>query len=228
MPNTTPAQRITRALGGCLNTAFEDKRVVTVVMVAIIAATVAAFVSSDQSTKDFLRVGPSPQTKILGIKIDSWAKWQLAIALGTLITVINDFISVSLGPFFINTILDPKERKLPYSKFTCIVIHIVRSVYSHVFSLLGLSMMLSQVDFWAVKSSSDLVVGTFGLLKYIEHKEYCPSSAAAGQQQAEDLRDIELETPLISGGRKDADNAAAPRPLGFSPPTAYLFEYTPS
>jgi hypothetical protein len=109
----------------CLNTAFEDKRVVTVVMFVIIVATIIAFLATDQSTNDFLRIGPSPQTKILGIKIDSWEKWQLAIVFGTLITFINDFISVALGPFFINTILDPKETRLPYSKFTCLVIHVV-------------------------------------------------------------------------------------------------------
>ncbi len=79
--------------------------------------------------------------------------------------------------------------------------------------------MLSQADFWAVKSSSDLIVGTFGLLKYIEHKQYSPQFYAqqknhpqTGTEDSEinDLGDIELDTPLINRQPQSPTSSSQP------------------
>lgn len=66
-----------------------------------------------------------------------------------------------------------QEKNLPYAKKTCVAISFVKSLYQHVFSVLTLSMLLAQVDFFLVRTCADLIVTTIGTFLYIKDKNIC-------------------------------------------------------
>jgi len=71
-------------------------------------------------SSDFVRFGPSDNTYLLSMKIDTWTKWSMVCFYVFMNTAINSFVDESMGPWIQNTVQDHKNKFIPYTKTTCI------------------------------------------------------------------------------------------------------------
>jgi len=120
---------------------------------------------------DFIRVGPSETTKLMSLTIRTWNDWFMVACASFLSSIVNDFFSDSLGPWFLNTVQDQKTRYLPYSKLTCFVILQLYSIYCAFMSVFSVGLMMSQVDFLLIRLSADLLVNSYTTFKFLRGKE---------------------------------------------------------
>lgn len=151
---------------------FEDKRLTSAVMCTWLAVVMYAYGLSDSGDVQnaFMNVGPSPQLVIMGIHVDSWNKWFMVTLFAFCNTAMNEFFSNSIDPWIINTLQDEKTTEIPYSKFTCILISQLWNVYCHCMSLVGISLLLAQVDLLVVRIVADVLVSTFAMTRFLTDK----------------------------------------------------------
>lgn len=154
-----------------LNAVFDDKRIAIGCLMVWLVIVLVAFNSIGLFHSEFIRLGPSPTTKIMSLTIDTWDKWFMVATASFTSTCFNDFFSDSLSPFFLNTIQDQKTKYLPYSKFTCYVILQLWSIYCGLMSIFSVGLLMSQIDFLLIRLVADLMVNTFTTFKFLHGKE---------------------------------------------------------
>ncbi len=59
---------------------------------------------------------------------------------------------------------------IPYSKLVCVGITLSYTVYCHAMSVVGIALLLSQVDFFFVRVLADLVVSAFAMTQFLRDK----------------------------------------------------------
>lgn len=187
-----------------LNAIFDDKRIAICCLMVWLVVVLLAFNSIGLFHSDFIRIGPSPTTKIMTLTIDTWHEWVMVAVASFTSTCFNDFFSDSLSPFFLNTIQDQKTRYLPYSKFTCYVILQLWSIYCALMSIFSVGLLMSQIDFLLIRLAADLMVNTFTTFKFLDGKEvnrrlyYAESHVAKANEMTEALSDTSEDRPFIS------------------------------
>ena len=157
---------------------FNDKRILTVFIALWSILCCVVFVGimlADESP--FLNFGPSTQTKLFGVLLDSWSKWWLVAIYTFVSTAIAAFASDSVVPWITNTIQDHKTKYIPYHKVTCLLIIQTFTFYGVTQSVIGLFVALTQVDFMLIRLFADVIVNhftTFWFLQYkiVDNKEY--------------------------------------------------------
>jgi hypothetical protein len=154
-----------------LDTLFDDKRIAISLMMCWLVIVLVGFSSIGLLHSDFIRVGPSESTKIMSLTIRTWNDWFLVAVASFLSSIVNDFFSDSLGPWFLNTVQDQKTRYLPYSKLTCYIVLQLYSVYCAFMSVFSVGLLMSQVDFLLIRLSADLLVNSYTTFKFLRGKE---------------------------------------------------------
>jgi hypothetical protein len=107
----------------------------------------------------------------MSLTIRTWNDWFLVAVASFLSSIVNDFFSDSLGPWFLNTVQDQKTRYLPYSKLTCYIVLQLYSVYCAFMSVFSVGLLMSQVDFLLIRLSADLLVNSYTTFKFLRGKE---------------------------------------------------------
>ncbi len=59
---------------------------------------------------------------------------------------------------------------IPYPKPVCIGITLLYTIYCHAMSLIGIALLLSQIDFFVVRVLADLTVTSFALTQFLRDK----------------------------------------------------------
>ena len=59
---------------------------------------------------------------------------------------------------------------IPYPKPVCIGITLLYTIYCHAMSLIGIALLLSQIDFFIVRVLADLAVTSFALTQFLRDK----------------------------------------------------------
>lgn len=154
-----------------LDTLFDDKRIAISLMMCWLVIVLIGFSSIGLLHSDFIRVGPSESTKIMSLTIRTWNDWFMVAVASFLSSIVNDFFSDSLGPWFLNTVQDQKTRYLPYSKLTCYIVLQLYSVYCAFMSVFSVGLLMSQVDFLLIRLSADLLVNSYTTFKFLRGKE---------------------------------------------------------
>ncbi len=155
-----------------LDILFDDKRIAISVMLIWLVVVLIGFSSIGLLHSDFIRIGPSESTKIMSLTIRTWSDWTMVACASFLSSIVNDFFSDSLGPWFLNTVQDQKTRYLPYSKFTCFVILQLYATYCAFMSVFSVGLLMSQVDFLLIRLSADLLVNSYTTFKFLRGKEF--------------------------------------------------------
>jgi hypothetical protein len=106
---------------------------------------------------NFLVLGPNSHNQLFGVKMDSWFKWWVTAIYTFVSTAIAVFASDALCPFFTNVIEDHKTIHIQYSKFTCLMIVQVFTIYGVIMSVIGMFVALTQVDFMFIRIAADLL-----------------------------------------------------------------------
>jgi hypothetical protein len=154
-----------------LDVLFDDKRIAIGLMMCWLVIVLVGFSSIGLLHSDFIRIGPSETTKIMSLTIRSWSDWFMVACASFLSSIVNDFFSDSLGPWFLNTVQDQKTRYLPYSKLTCYIILQLYSIYCAFMSVFSVGLLMSQVDFLLIRLSADLLVNSYTTFKFLRGKE---------------------------------------------------------
>lgn len=157
-------------LKGYLSLFFDDKRYTTCVMLLWLSCTI--FIVTFTSTEDntFLHVGPSNSTYVMGVHVNTWPRYYSVCLFAVISSLVHDFIDIAIDPWMINVIQDEKTTMLPYPKHVCLFICQSFSFYNHVMALFGISLLLSQLDFFIIRTTVDLFVGLYGTMKFMEKK----------------------------------------------------------
>lgn len=155
----------------CLEKLFNDQRLVSLgigVWSVLSAVVFGIIMLSDNSP--FLNFGPSPNTELFGVKLDTWWEWW-AVAIYTFVsTAIAAFSTDSVVPWITNTVQDHKNKFLPFSKLSCWVIIQVFTFYAVTQSVIGLFVALTQVDFMLIRLLADMLVNHFTTYWFLRHK----------------------------------------------------------
>ena len=153
---------------------FDDKRRTVCLLMAWLTTVLVVFKDIGLLDTKFMTFGPSPNTNFMGIKLDTWYKWNMVAAFTFINTSINDFMSDALSPWILNTITDHKTKYLPYSKLTCLAISQMWSIYCSIMGVFGLFLAMTQVDFLLIRMAADLTVNVYTNLKFMRNKVTCP------------------------------------------------------
>ena len=99
---------------------------------------------------NYMHVGPGEDTVFMGLKIDNWTKWSALAGFSFCNTCIQEFISNSLAPWFLNSLQDHKTKSIEYSHATCLWIVQIHCMYVHVMSIFALFLFFSQASPYSV------------------------------------------------------------------------------
>lgn len=151
---------------------FDDKRLLTFALFlwTLISSLVFIYIMIEDSS-NFLLFGPNKVNKLLGVHLDSWFKWWVTAVYTFISTAIAAFAGDSLLPFINNTIQDHKTEYIPYSKFTCLVIIQIFTVYAVIMSVIGMFVALTQVDFMLIRILADILVNHFTTYWFLRGKK---------------------------------------------------------
>jgi hypothetical protein len=150
---------------------FEDKRLMCIFLLCWLSAVLICFADLGVLKTDFMSLGPSDHTFVMGMAINSWYRWWWVAFFTFCSTAINDFVGDSIVPWIQNTVQDHKTRYLPYSKFTCWGITQAFSMYSCTMSIFGIFLLLSQLDFMLIRMLADSVVNLYTAYSFMRHKK---------------------------------------------------------
>jgi hypothetical protein len=123
-----------------------------------------------QDGSNFLLIGPNNRNQLFGVKMDSWFKWWVTAIYTFVSTAIAAFASDALCPFFTNVIEDHKTKHIPYSKFTCLMIVQIFTIYGVIMSVIGMFVALTQVDFMFIRIAADLLVNAHTTYYFLRGK----------------------------------------------------------
>jgi len=157
-----------------VNRLFNDKRLTSVVLITWMTMVLAIFSELGVMDSHFMKFGPGKHSKVMGVDLDSWYKWGCIAVFTFVSTAINSFVGDAIMPWIQNTVQDHKTRFLPYSKFTCIMITQIWTLYCCVMSVFALFVMLSQVDFLLIRICADLLVNVYTSLAFMKGKTVDP------------------------------------------------------
>jgi len=186
-----------------VDTVFEDKRIASVVLSVWLCTVIGVFKELGLFDSTYMSFGPSASTEFMTIKINTWGRWGLVACFTFLNTCMNDFFSDAISPWLLNTVIDHKGRYLNYPKSVCLLISQVWAVYCGVMSVLGLMIALSQIDFVLIRLLADLLVNTYTNLKFMQDKQYDPTSYYTmehGGASRHDARAFTIEEELEDRG----------------------------
>lgn len=152
---------------------FDDKRIVTVVLVCWLLAVLVVFKDIGLLDSKFMTLGPSNNTIFMGMVLNTWYRWGMVASFTFINTSINDFMSDALSPWILNTITDHKTRYIPYSKLVCLCITQIWSIYCNIMSVFSIFLAMSQIDFVLIRMVADLLVNAYTTTKFMRDKTFC-------------------------------------------------------
>ena len=173
---------------------FDDKRVLTAFIAlwtSVSAATFYYILLTDHSP--FLNFGPNKTTILMGVPLDTWTKWWCVATYTFVSTSIAAFASDAIVPWITNTIQDHKTQYIPYSKFTCLVIMQVFTIYAVLMSVIGMFVALSQIDFMFIRIAADLSVNHVTLFWFLRGKK---TDLERYREQQSELRPLHSDTKV--------------------------------
>ena len=98
-----------------LDTIWADKRICTVILLVWLVVVLVGFQSIDLFHSSFMRCGPSSETRILTMVINTWHRWWLVALASFFSTIMSDFMSDSISPWIINCIQASSQQTI----YTC-------------------------------------------------------------------------------------------------------------
>jgi len=191
---------------GCVDKLFDDKRLAVCILMTWLVIVVVLFKDIGLLDTKFMTVGPSTTAVFMGITLDTWYKWNMVATFTFINTSINDFMSDAISPWILNTITDHKTKYLPYSKWTCLWITQMWSVYCNIMSVFGLFLAMTQVDFVMIRMIADLTVNMYTNLKFMRNKVTSSERYHCGNSGSmEELHELSVFTDEPSSSRESGE-----------------------
>jgi len=157
-----------------IDTLFDDKRIITVVLMMWLVLVLAVFKEVGMLDSKFMTLGPSEGTQFMGMVLNTWYKWGLVAGFTFVNTSVNDFMSDAISPWILNTITDHKTKYIPYTKLTCLTITQFWGMYCNIMGVFSIFLAMSQIDFVLIRMVADLTVNAYTTSKFMRNKIHCP------------------------------------------------------
>ena len=122
----------------------------------------------------FVAFGPRDDLTFMHVRIDTYYKYNMLIAMIICHTFITDLIADSLVPHVLNVVQDTKNRYIPHRSRTYLLITTAWSIYCSVTQLFVIFIAFGQLDLLLVRLASDLFANFFTLNMYLDGKIYDP------------------------------------------------------
>lgn len=151
---------------------FDDKRLGIGFLFTWLIIVITVFYNIGLLSDQYMNIGPSNQTVFMHIVLDTWYKWGMVALFTALNTCINDFMSDAISPWLLNTVTDHKTQFLPYPKIQCLLISQMWTMYCGIMGVIGVMIILSQVDFVLIRLFCDLMVSFYTNYKFMQNKIY--------------------------------------------------------
>jgi hypothetical protein len=161
---------------GIIDTLFDDKRMGISFLMLWLILVLTLFYGIGLFSGQYMSVGPSQKTVFMHIVLDTWYKWGLVAFFTGVNTCINDFMSDAISPWLLNTVTDHKTKYLPYPKYQCLMISQLWTLYCGLMGVVGVMILLSQVDFVIIRLICDLMVSFYTNYKFMKDKIFDPHS----------------------------------------------------
>lgn len=153
-----------------LDAFFDDKRITITVLVVWFIIVWVLFSWLGIFTTSYMQIGPNPQLTYMGMRLDTWSRYSVVLIFVIISTTINDIAGDAISPWMQNSIYDHKNRYIPYSKSTCLLISQLWAVYCAVMSIASIALVFSQFDLLAVRTFIDLVVNQYTTNRFLRNK----------------------------------------------------------
>lgn len=151
---------------------FEDKIKLCTIMMMWVFFIFIIFFTFTERGHSFFTFGPSAHSVILGVRLNTWARWCMMACLTFFDTIMMEIVHDCLNPWIMTVIIDHKTKYLPYRKNTLIVISMVCGFFKTTSQTLLMFIMLSQVDFLLIRCLADLVVTYWSTDFFLKDKEF--------------------------------------------------------
>jgi hypothetical protein len=165
---------------------FVDLRVMAALMcVWLLVVLVILFELGVFARSKFVAFGPRDDLTFMHVRIDTYHKYNMLIAMIICHTFITDLIADSLVPHVLNVVQDTKNRYIPHRSRTYLLITSAWSVYCSVTQLFVIFIAFGQLDLLLVRLASDLFANFFTLNMYLDGKVYDPDLHAKNSAPSE-------------------------------------------
>lgn len=172
----------------CVAFLFDDKRATSMVLVMWLTLVFSVFLSLGVLNSPFFSFGPSPSLRFMNVTIDTWGEWGLLSAYCCLDTLVKSFGHDAVVPWLTTTVVDPKNRTLPYSKSVCLVIVETYYCYIHLSYIFKFFLSFTQFDFVLFTALSDMAMKVYSYSAYMRDKA-CSQVAAAEFSRLQEQQD---------------------------------------
>eukprot|EP00961_Rhodomonas_salina_P296752 3936626-Rhodomonas_salina.4 len=161
---------------------FDDKHTICAILVAWLVGILVVFVWLGTESIPFFNIGPSEHTKLMGFAINTPGRWFIVALLTFWNTLFTEYVFDSLQPWLMTTVIDHKTIFLPYPKRDMLYMSVVCSTYRTVIQVVMMYVMLSQIDFLAIRMLADLVVTIVTTEHFLQNKRFAPFEEEAQTQ----------------------------------------------
>lgn len=175
---------------------FDDKRIAITIVMCWMSFMLCLLHEIGLLDSKFMKIGPSDETVFMGMKLNTWYKYNLVMFMSFMNTCFNDFMSDSISPWILNTITDHKTKYIPYSKRTCILITQSWSIYCNIMSIFSIFLALTQVDFVIIRALADVCMTAYTNMRFMRNKIHDRAQYEKAQNHHVD-EGVQLETFTI-------------------------------
>jgi hypothetical protein len=180
-----------------LDAFFDDKRITISVLVVWFVICMVLFAWLGLFNTSYMAIGPNEKLIYMGMLLNTWERYTTVLVFVIISTTINDIAGDAIGPWMANSICDHKNRFIPYSKSTCLLISQLWAIYCAVMSIASISLVFSQFDLLTVRLLVDLIVNQYTTTRFLQNKTH---STADYNRWFEDTVEEDIEMKFEIGG----------------------------
>jgi hypothetical protein len=158
-----------------LDNFFDDKRITISVLCVWFIVCMVLFAYLGFFNTSYMAIGPNSKLIYMGMLLDTWNRYLTVLVFVIVSTAMNDIAGDAISPWMANSICDHKNRYIPYSKSTCLLISQLWAIYCAVMSIASISLVFSQFDLLAVRLLVDLMVNQYTTSRFLQNKTHSPS-----------------------------------------------------
>ena len=198
---------------------FVDLRVMTGLMCVWLCLVLIVLGELEVFTRSqFISFGPRADLNFMHVKIDTFYKYNLLVAIIVIHTFVTDLIADSLVPHVLNVIQDTKNRYIPHKASSYIFITSAWSIYCSFTQLFVVFIAFGQLDLLLFRLASDLLANYVTLTFYLDGKIYDKEmharcvllKQAVNEEELQDVATKEEEHSAAATQNDDQTSALLP------------------
>lgn len=142
----------------------------TIIISVWISILTFVFIEFGFFKSDFFHFGPSETVYFLNKKINTWELWSVVVVYTIINQIITTYSLETITPWIINEVQAPGAY-LTIDKRSVLTITTIWYLFMWLSRILGIQILLSQIDFMIVIGCTDIVTNFIVIKHYIKDKQ---------------------------------------------------------